>query len=390
MSTPPTGPDQVRRLGWLHFANDLTLDFLTPLLPAGVAVAWIGVMEGVADAIGQVLKLATGRASDRSGRRAAWVGAGYLVNMAARPLTAVGMACALPLWVVGCRVADRIGKGLRGSASDALVADWTQGGERARAYARMRTMDHLGATLGGLAAAGVAWWLAPEQLWWAVAALAVVTVWVAALSRGLADAPDAAVRDAPAGWWPRERALRRPLGAIAVASLAAKLSPLLVLVQVAGLPAEGSAQWPLWQLCLGWAALGLVQAGAAALSGVFTERCGPAAMLRLGWLAGAAVFVGLAFCQGAWLIIPGLAWGVLAGLTEGAEKTWIAELAPRAERALAFGAMSLLAAGAGLAGNALCGWLLVAWGPHIFLVLAACALAGTLLTWGARPVAERG
>lgn len=376
-------PSVVRRIAWLHFANDFTLDFLTPLLPAGVGVAWIGVMEGLADGVGQVLKLVSGRASDRSGRRAGWVGAGYLVNAVARPLSALGMLFSLPLWIVGCRIADRVGKGIRGSATDALVADWTGGAQRAHAFARMRTMDHLGATLGGLAAALAAWALAPEQLWLAVAALAVVALWVAWLARGLRDRLDLPPSDkpVPAGWWPRAPAVRVPLLAIGVATVATKISPLLILVQVAGLPAEGSSErWPLWQVCLGWAALGLVQAGTSALAGDITARLGPAAMLRIGWLAGAVVFAALAVVSGPWLIAVGLAFGVLAGLTEGAEKTWLAERAPREERALTFGAMALVSAGSALAGNALCGWLLMVWGPQIFAVAAVVAVVGALLT----------
>ena len=141
-----------RRIAWLHFANDLTLDFLTPLLPAGVGVAWIGFMEGAADAVGQVLKLVTGRASDRSGRRVPWVAAGYATNAIARPLAGVGMLLLLPWWIVACRITDRVGKGIRGGAVDALCADWTDDTNRARAFARLRVMDHLGATLGGLLA----------------------------------------------------------------------------------------------------------------------------------------------------------------------------------------------------------------------------------------------
>src|SRR5262245_1799306 len=83
MSDPnPDLAPAVRRMGWLHFWNDFTLDFVSPLLPRAVGAAWLGVMEGVADAIGQLLKLFTGRASDRSGRRVPWVRAGYGVNAA--------------------------------------------------------------------------------------------------------------------------------------------------------------------------------------------------------------------------------------------------------------------------------------------------------------------
>src|ERR1043165_2698691 len=107
---PPAMPATVRRLGWLHAANDFTLDFITPLLPAGVPVAWIGLMEGTADAVAQVLKLVTGRRSDATGRRAGWVRAGYGTNAVARPLAAIGMLFAWPAWIVGCRIADRLGK----------------------------------------------------------------------------------------------------------------------------------------------------------------------------------------------------------------------------------------------------------------------------------------
>lgn len=380
----PTGPRVIRRIAWLHFANDFTLDFLTPLLPTGVGIAWLGIMEGLADGIGQVLKLVTGRASDRSGRRCAWVRGGYLVNAAARPLSALGMLLALPWWIVLCRIADRTGKGVRGSATDALMADWTSGDGRAAAFNHMRTMDHLGATLGGLAAALAAWLLAPGDLWMAVAALVVVTAWVAWLTRGLEDHPGvtAAASAAPstAGWWPRDPAVQRPLLAIALATTATRISPLLVLVQVAGLQAEGhSDRWPLWQVCLGWAALNLVQSAAASFAGALSSRLGAAWMLRTGWLATLAVFAALAVASGPWLIAAGLAFGVLAGLTEGSEKALLADCAPKAERGVTFGAMALLTAITGLIGNGAGGLLLAWWGPTVFLVLAAAPLTALAL-----------
>jgi len=391
---PGQAHDQIRRLAWLHFANDLTLDFLTPLLTAMVNVGWIGLMEGAADGIGQVLKLVTGRASDRQGVRAPWVRSGYVINAVARPLIGVGMALGLPLWVVACRIGDRVGKGVRGSATDALVADWADGDDRVRAFARMRTMDHLGATLGGLAAAAAAYVIALHHLWIAVCSLVVITLWVAHLARGLTDrrrtpaTPAVAAVSAAAaprvGWWPRSPTLRAPLVAIGVATMATKLSPLLVLAQVAGLPAHASqSPWPLWQVCLGWAALGLVQAGAAALAGVMTIRLGAAGMARLGWLAGALIFVGLAQCHGWGLVLAGAAFGILVGFTEGAEKTWIADRADQAERSLSFGALALVTAVTGLLGNALCGWLLATWGPKAFLVMAGIAILGVLTSLGA-------
>ena len=370
-------PDTVRRLGWLHAANDFTLDFITPLLPAGVPAAWLGLMEGGADAVAQVLKLITGRASDASGRRAAWVRIGYGTNAVARPLSAIGMLLAWPAWIIACRIADRTGKGLRGSASDALVADWVDASGRARAYAHMRTLDHLGATAGSLCAALVAWWLAldydhPQRLAWAVAALVLPMCGMLWWCRGLSDHPQATARVASAhGWWPRSAALNPPLLAIGIASIGAKLAPLLILVHVAGIPlspgqtAPGAA-WPVWLVCLAWGALALVQAGAALAAGVFTERLGPRVFLIAGWLVTGLLFAALTVAQGPWLIASGLGWSVIAGVSDGAEKTWLAELAPKEERALAFGALGVVNAAAMVLGGGLVGYGLQAVGPAVF------------------------
>jgi MFS family permease len=388
-------PATVRRLAWLHAANDFTLDFITPLLPAGVPVAWLGLMEGGADAVAQLLKLVIGRASDASGRRAAWVQAGYGTNAIARPLVAVGMAMAWPLAIVACRIMDRFGKGLRGSASDALVADWIEPGGRARAYAHLRTMDNLGATAGAACAAAVCWALSLDSshrggLTWAIAALLVPMAVMLWWCRGVSDHPQAAARArAASGWWPRNVELRLPLIAIGFASLGAKLAPLLVIVYIAGIPidpehAPPGGGWPLWAVCLAWGALALVQAGASSLAGMLTDRMGPRRFLVGGWLATAALLAALSVVHGDVLIAVGVGWAAIAGISEGAEKTWLAAIAPKEERALAFGALGVVTAAGMLLGSGAVGYGLSLLGPCIFL-LPAGGLAIACLLLSIRP-----
>jgi MFS family permease len=378
---PEPLPPVPRRLAWLHFWNDFTLDFVTPLLPLGVSAVWIGVMEGLADGLGQALRLVTGRASDRSGRRVPWVVAGYSANALMRPLAGIGMLLAWPWWIVLCRVGDRVGKGLRGSASDALLTDWVEPASRPWAFGLMRTYDHLGATAGALTAAATAWWVGEHlgyDLGWAVLALVVPMVAMLALCAGLRERPGAvAAGSAPAGWWPQHPGVRVPLGLIAVASLGAKLGPLLILVQVSGW-ADGQDGWRAWQMCLAWAALGLAQTLVAAGSAWGAQRLGAQRFLALGWALGAAVFAGLALAPSAWLAWFGLAWGVVAGLTEGAEKAWIADLAGPGERATTFGALGLVGAGAALIGSSACGLGLVWIGAPVFLLPAAAMAFGTI------------
>jgi MFS family permease len=369
----------VRRLGWLHFWNDFTLDFLTPILPVGVGVAWIGLMEGLADGVGHVLKVVTGRDSDRRGVRVPFVRSGYQVNAFARPLAAVGLFLAWPVWIVVFRVLDRVGKGIRGSATDALVADWADGPQRDQAYARMRVLDNAGATLGALAAALVTcFW--PERIAWAVALLLLPALVVVKLCAGLADRPQVASTNVAAtpGWWPKSPVLTLPLAAVALASIGLRLSPLLILVRVAG---NGGHPWPLWGSCLAWAALGLVQTASAQVSGGIVARLGPSATLRWSWGVGALVFAGLAWVPSAWLGAVGLGWALLAGATEGAEKAWIGRLAPQEERALAFGALALVSAIGAIVGSGVVGLGLATIGGHAFALPAVALLLGPVAVW---------
>ncbi len=218
-----------------------------------------------------------------------------------------------------------------------------------------------------------------------VLGLVVATLWVVGLTSGLRDrAEPKAPADSPSssaqGWWPSSRSLQLPLLAIGVATLATRLSPLLVLVEVTGGLGHSEARWKLWQSCLAWAALGLVQSGASACSGGLTTRLGPAGMLRLVWIAGALVFIALALLPGPWLILAGLGFGVVCGVGEGVEKTWIAERCQRHERARAFGALGLVTAATGLAGNGLVGLMLQHHRIPAFLALALVALLGTACT----------
>lgn len=242
-------------------------------------------------------------------------------------------------------------------------------------------MDHLGATAGGAAATIAAYFWA-DHLAWLVAALAVPALAMLWLCRGITDIakPEASVETATLGYWPTEKRLNFPLVVLTLAGIG-KIGPLLVLIQVAGLPENGQqgSHWALWQICLGWAVLGLAQAGAAAVAGHFTEKFGPRAFLASGWIVGAVLFAGLAFVHGAWLIAFGLGYGVLSGFTEGSEKTYIADIAPKRERAVSFGAYALLGAGSALVANSLCGWGLSAYGARIFIVPAAFLLLSSIL-----------
>src|SRR5213078_4904012 len=107
---------------------------------------------GAADAAAALVKLVSGRLADRPARRGPLIVAGYLIAAAVRPVIAVTAAA----WqVIGLRVVDRLGKGLRSPPRDALIADVTPAPLVGRAFGLQRGLDHVGAVIGPL----VAWWM---------------------------------------------------------------------------------------------------------------------------------------------------------------------------------------------------------------------------------------
>src|SRR6478736_2947168 len=144
--------------GWVSFLSDVASDMIYPLLPdfltrtlhAGPAA--LGVIEGVAEATASLMKWLSGWWSDRVRRRKPMVVGGYAIAAVARPL--VGLATS---WaqVLAIRFADRVGKGIRTSPRDALIADMVPPEKRGRAFGLQRAMDNAGAFVGPLIAAAL-------------------------------------------------------------------------------------------------------------------------------------------------------------------------------------------------------------------------------------------
>ena len=138
----------VKLLGWASCLNDIASEMIFPLLPQflmsmlGGNRFYLGVIEGVADSVASLLKLWSGGWSDRAGHRRGFVISGYAIAALARPL--IGLVTA-PWQLFATRIGDRIGKGIRTSPRDAMIADSTDPKSRGRAFGFHRGMDHLGA-----------------------------------------------------------------------------------------------------------------------------------------------------------------------------------------------------------------------------------------------------
>src|SRR5262245_16557754 len=132
-------------LGWVSFFTDTASEMIYPLLPLfltrtlGAGAMSLGVIEGVAEAANSILKIASGWLSDRTGQPKWLVLAGYTLSSLVRPVIAF-----VSSWpqVLALRFTDRLGKGIRTSPRDAMLARFAPGATRGRVYGFHRAMDH--------------------------------------------------------------------------------------------------------------------------------------------------------------------------------------------------------------------------------------------------------
>ncbi len=372
-------PRTVWLLGLVSLFNDSTSELIYPLVPlylASVLMAGpkaLGLIEGIAEATASLLKLFSGVLMDRRGHAKGWVAAGYGLAALARPL--FYLASSWPAVLV-LRFADRVGKGLRTSPRDALLAGAVDEKRRGLAFGLHRAMDNAGAVLGPLLAA---WLLArgvalKEVFLWAIVP-GMITVALALLIREPPTIPAASRQ--PFSWrlegFPP--AFKRYLLVLALFTLGNSSNMFLLLrARELGLPE--------YQVPLLWALVsGVAMVFSTPLSAL-SDRLGRMRLILSGW-AVYGLFYLLLGINGfhAVLLWPLFAfYGLFLAATEGAEKALVADLAPRERLGTAYGWFNLTAGAMLLPASLLFGWL---WqgvaAEAAFAFSAICALAAALL-----------
>ena len=305
--------------------------FVTRGLGGGPLV--LGALDGAAELTSSVVKWISGRLADRPGWRRPLILWGYATAVLVRPLISIANSA----WqVVGFRVIDRLGKGLRTPARDALIAEVTPPSIRGRAFGFHRGADHFGAVLGSLAA-----WLLLRQgadvrsvIGWSalpgVLAFAILVVVLRVKGQGsrVNEAPltienqDTHENPRPSTLDPRPSAFWSPVLALTALTFFRLPETLLILrlqdlgVAVAAVP-------------LVWAGLHVVRTISSYPGGWLSDRLGPRRMVASGGLLFALAAFGLGAALGpAEAIGLFMVLGLVAGLTESGERTVVARLAP--------------------------------------------------------------
>ncbi|MCC7299411.1 MAG: MFS transporter [Bacteroidia bacterium] len=141
-------------LSWVSLFTDMGSEMLYPIMPLylksiGFSILLIGILEGIVEALAGLSKGYFGGWSDHTGKRLPFVQFGYTLSAISKPLMALST---LPIWVFFSRSADRLGKGIRTAARDAMLADESTAETRGKIFGFHRSMDTVGAFMGPLIA----------------------------------------------------------------------------------------------------------------------------------------------------------------------------------------------------------------------------------------------
>lgn len=141
-------------LSLLSLFTDISSEMLYPVMPLflqsiGFTAAMIGILEGLAEATAGISKGYFGAMSDAKGKRLPFVQFGYLLSGISKPMMAIW---SFPAWIFAARTSDRLGKGLRTAARDAMLSDETTAENKGKVFGFHRGMDTLGAAIGPMVA----------------------------------------------------------------------------------------------------------------------------------------------------------------------------------------------------------------------------------------------
>ncbi|MEI6535917.1 MAG: MFS transporter [Verrucomicrobiaceae bacterium] len=385
-------PRAVIALGLVSLFTDLSSEMIIPLLPVflttqlGASATFFGLVEGTAESVASLLKLFSGAWSDRMGRRFPLVLFGYSLSALMRPLMAF---CSAPWQALVVRSADRVGKGLRSAPRDALLTAAVEQKSRGWAFGFHRAMDHTGAMLGALAAwALLAWGFQMNQVFFIAAIPGLFAV--LAIIFGVKESKVPPQESAPskasgfADFRELNPRLKRYLLVLGWFTLANSSDAFLLLK-------AAQVGIPLKLAPLLWLVLHITKALTNLAGGRLSDRIGSMPVIRYGWIVYGVVYALFGLADAAWQVwVLFIVYGLYHGLTEGAEKSWVAQLSDTGKHGSAFGWYHALTGAIALPASL---WMGVVWQHYgssaAFMVCAVISISAVgLLNWSARTPRE--
>ncbi|MFZ5628871.1 MAG: MFS transporter [Spirochaetota bacterium] len=378
---------QITRTIWLvslvSLFTDIASEMLYPVMPIylqtiGLSIVYIGLLEGIAEATAGLSKGFFGSWSDATGKRVPFVRAGYMLSALAKPLI---VSAAHPIWVFFCRTADRLGKGVRTGARDALLSAETEPAHKGKVFGFHRGMDTLGAAIGPTLA--LLWlWQNPGRYRELFVFAFFPGLAAIALTYLLKEKATQAKAVRKFRWWDflryytsASRGYRRTVNGLLLFTLFNSSDVFLLLV----LKWRGFTD----QQVIGvYIFYNLVYALFSYPMGRLGDRIG----LKKTFLAGLGLFIAvyttIAFAHDFYTLLAlFFAYGIYAAMTDGISKAWITNLCEKEDTATAVGTFTAFASLATMLASFTAGltWKFVSPEATFLLAAVGAGLAGVYL-----------
>lgn len=384
-------------LSLVSLFTDLASEMLYPVMPLylehiGYTAIFIGVLEGIAEAVAGLSKSYFGKRSDTSGKRLPFVQFGYSLSAISKPMLAIFV---YPWWIFLSRTIDRLGKGIRTGARDAMLSDECSKENKGRVFGFHRSMDTFGAVLGPLAALAYLYFYPNDYktlflIAFAPGLLAIIATLLIKEKKKERIRTPAGQRPtinvfAFVGYWKTSPpAYKRLLiGLLLFALFNSSDVFLLLKMKESGLSDTAVISTYVFY--------NLVYALLAYPVGILADKIGLKKIFIAGLFIFAVVYAGFAVSNNI-IVFVGLflLYGLFAAATEGVSKAWISNITDKTETATAIGTYSGFQSIAALIASSLCGLLWYNFGSLVTFLITAAVTVFVIIYLAQNKITDRG
>lgn len=385
-------------LGLVSLFTDLSNEIILRTIPLflanvlGVRISIVGLVEGVAESTSTVLKIFSGWFSDRSGKRKPLTLLGYGLSSLSKPF--LYFAGSWPV-VFAVRFIDRVGKGIRTSPRDALIADSTLPNEMGRAFGLHRTLDPLGAVLGTALAGLLVLWgqkgtiVLDRTTFRYLVLLSIVPaiISVVLLAVGVKEPPKPP--EIKKAGKTEDVGAKQTVEGGRLKGFSKGFTPFLIINVVFTLGNSSDAFLVLRAQKLGatlagifflLAAFNVVASLLALPAGKLSDRLGRKTLLISGWILYALVYLGFAYARASWQIwVLFSVYGAYYGITDGVARAFVADMVEPGRRGTAYGLYNMAIGISALPASFAAGILWDRFGSHVPFVFGAVLALGAAI-----------
>jgi MFS family permease len=363
-------------LSLVSLFNDIASEMLIPITPIylktiGFSIFLIGILEGVVSATSSLSNGYFGKLSDNSGKRIVFVRAGYALSAIAKPVMAFLVQ---PVWIFMSRIGDRLGKGMRTGARDAILSDESAHSDKGKVFGFNRAFDTLGATIGPAIALLFLYYNSGQyrSLFYYSFFPGIVVVLLTFLVKDKRTGPKPESKrvrffDQFKYWNEAPKAYRLLAIGLLFFALFNSADAFIILK----MKQQGASDT---SVILIYVFYNLVYALTSFPAGIIGDKIGLKPMLLMGLFIFGVVYFGMAFAESkiAFGILL-LFYGIYYACTEGIAKAWITQICENKNTATAIGVFVSLQSVSTLIASSLAGFIWIKFGSIFAFIVPAIA-----------------